>query len=214
MSKQSGVMRAQEIMGSNFFGLAEARKFFPSYMTRAKGQCFPEVPWSVATLRKCRETHVLMLVPPISLRALVRQSKRDVVVDSKAYFWSPIVWSLYPLVEKELAGWALLRKSAVPGSHGLAHSEQVKLLSKVEAKPSLRLMLYGMLAHFYVSGERLLSSERVRCSDVWDGHYYPHIGWTWNCKTIDISAAYLGSAQDDVGIASLVLPSSSAGLLQ
>src|SRR5436309_3007503 len=60
-------LRAREIMGNNFFGVEEAAEHFAAWLVGESISKLIEIPFSEAMLEKCKHTHVLVAVLPLSI---------------------------------------------------------------------------------------------------------------------------------------------------
>ncbi len=184
-------LHAQAIMGKNFFGVEEAKKYFNIVPTEEQLLTLSKIPFSDATLGKCRETHLLISVFPLSLL--------DVREKNKELFYR-FRWFVTEDFAKERgdASWQLVRKTPVPSSLNVPMSDQLILMNDNEDVPSARIMVYAIIGYFLSTSERLFEQTNVRCSDIdltdfrvyvglfdskglniyhnWDGYCRPHIG--------------------------------------
>jgi len=154
--------RAQEIMGHNYFGVAEAIRHFGVNPSRQQLAALAEVPFTEATLEECKNTHVLAAVFPLSILEI-----RGKVLGNQRLFYNQDWYNRESFAkDRREAEWRLVRKTSVPNSTGNTWNEQRALLAKNEETPTARVMVYTIIGHFLVTGERLFEHIYVRCSDI------------------------------------------------
>jgi len=154
---------AREIMGQNMFGVEEAAKYFGINCTRRQAIALSRIPFSKTKLEKCKETHILVAVLPLSIME---------IIDKKTELFYCQSWYNEETFANDpgKAGWQLILKTPVDDSESKAWKEQQSLLSSDEEVPSTRVMVYSIIGHFLSTGERLFENIYVRCLDkVSDG---------------------------------------------
>ncbi len=152
---------AQKIMGKNFFGIREATKHFGIKPRRRQLAILSEIPFSEEVLERCKDTHVLVVLFPISILEI--QEK----VEGNGLFYRRD-WFYKQAFAKEMGGvgWQLVRKTEVPDSFNKDWSEQQSLLlSKDEQTPTARVVIYTIIGHYLNTGERLFE-KMVRTSSI------------------------------------------------
>lgn len=154
--------RAREIMGRNYFGIEEAIRHFGVNPSRQQLAALSEVPFTEATLEECKNTHVLAAVFPLSILEI-----RGKILGNQRLFYNQDWYNRESFAkDRREAEWHLVRKTLVPNSTGKTWNEQRALLAKNEETPTARVMVYTIIGHFLVTGERLFENIYVRCSDV------------------------------------------------
>lgn len=153
---------ASMIMGPNFFGVREVVESFgitdEAAMLRLSSVQLSSVPFSRATLLRCRKTHVLFLGFPFDLVEIRQRmgrlwpgwstSRGDFSYDDEDY-------------SRERVGcrWYLIRKSLVPGSFMKTHWEQEAMLDVVEERPSAVEVAYMTTLNMMVRLRPLLDKN-------------------------------------------------------
>ena len=153
--------RTREIMGRNYFGIEEAIQHFGVNPSRQQLAAIAEVPFTEATLEECQNTHILVAVFPMSITEV--RSK----VSNQRLFYNQDWYNKEAFAkDRGEVAWHLVRKTPVPNSTSKTWPEQQVLLAKNEETPTARVMVYAIIGHFLVTGERLFERIYVRCSDV------------------------------------------------
>jgi hypothetical protein len=150
--------RAREIMGRNMFGIEEAIKRFGVNPSRRETATLADVPFTEATLKTCKETHVLVAVFPLSIIEI--RSKAKLFYDQSWYNNESFAR------DKGEAFWQFVRKTPVANSTSKTWDEQQALLATNEETPTARVMVYTIMGHFLATRERLFENIYVRCQDV------------------------------------------------
>jgi len=154
--------RAREIMGRNMFGVEEAIRHFGVNPQRREIAGLSEIPWSVATLEQCKETHVLVAVFPLSILEI-----RGKVAQGQRLFYDQDWYNKQAFAkDRGETEWKLVRKTPIANSTSKTWPEQQALLGSNEETPTARVMVYTIIGHFLATGERLFEKIYVRCSDV------------------------------------------------
>lgn len=159
--------RAREIMGENFFGVEEAIKHFGVNPSSAQTTALAEVPFTEDALTCCKDTHILVVVFPMSILDIRGKVERTL------FFSHEDSWYNREAFAKDGGeiGWHLVRKTSVPDSTSKTWDEQQALLDKYEETPSARVMVYTIIGHYLATGERLFFEGLpvVRTSSVAGG---------------------------------------------
>jgi hypothetical protein len=154
--------RAREIMCTNMFGIEDAVMHLNVKPNKVQLAALERIPFSEEILYSCKNTHLLVAVFPLSLSDLWDSFKFQEGIFARQHPW---------FTEKNfgtdrgVVGWRLIRKTPVEGSIQKEWDDQQKLLSKDEVVPSTRIVVYAMIAHFKMTGERLFQHLQVRCAD-------------------------------------------------
>lgn len=191
-------LRARAIMGKNFFGIEEAKKYFNIVPTEEQLFTLSKIPFSDATLRKCRDTHLLVSVFPLSLSD-IREKKRELFYRFRWYITEDFA------KEKGDAQWQLIRKTPVPGSLNVPMSDQLILMRDDEDVPSARVMVYAIIGYFLSTGERLFEQTNVRCSDIDSTDFRVYVG-LFDSRGLNIYHNWDGYCRPHIGIASAQNP--------
>lgn len=151
---------AKKIMGKNYHGPEVAIKHFGVSFSKQDLAYLADVPFSEETLRACKKTHILVAVPALSIIEIRTQTKQKLFYSQDWYDKQQFAH------QKGTIGWRLIRKTPVENSTSKNWEEQLALLGKEEEAPSAQVMVYTIIGHFLVTGERLFENVYVRCSDL------------------------------------------------
>jgi len=157
---------ARAIMGENFLGFAEVSSVFGA-MTDTKVQALVDIPFSPATLKACRDTHVLFADTGISIVDIRLRMWMESMFTAEANSW----YDRQEFAEStEPVSWRLLRMSPIEGSENLDWSEQLLVLGKDEQVPTARQATYALMlmACAVNSYRRFLEDCYVRTSSSID----------------------------------------------
>ena len=160
-------MQAREIMGTNFFGMKEASKYFGVDPTKEQVIALVKVPWSKEVLHVSKDTHVLVAVFPLSLIDIREQSLKSTA--SRSLFGQSLWYEKQAFASnKGRVGWQLVRKRCVENSTSKSWKDQQALLPKDEETPKVQVMVYTAVGHYLSTGENLFETVGVRCNDLDD----------------------------------------------
>lgn len=188
-------LRAQAIMGKNYFGIEEAKKYFGIVPTKEQLSTLSKIPFSDETLKKYCNTHLLVSVFPLSL-VDVREKNVGLFYRFRWYITEDFA------KEKGEASWQLIRKAPVSGSLNVPMSEQLILLDDNEDVPTARIMVYAIIGHFLSTGERLFEQTDVRCSDIDSNDYRVYVG-LFDGRGLNIYHNWDGFCRPHIGLASV-----------
>lgn len=152
---------AREIMGKNYFGIEEAKTYFGVNPSQEQLAALSIVPFSEATLKECKYTHVLIAVFLLSMKGI--QSKVKHRMRDMWYSWN----NGEAFIEDRgvNVSWHLVHMNAVTYSTFKALSEQKAMLRKNEEVPTARVITYTIVGHYLATNERLFGGIYVFCSD-------------------------------------------------
>ncbi|MEK7193431.1 MAG: hypothetical protein AAB652_01435 [Patescibacteria group bacterium] len=188
--------RAREIMGRNMFGVEEAITHFGVTPSRQQIAGLSEIPWSVATLERAKETHVLVAVFPLSILEI----RGKVATQASRLFYDQDWYNKQAFAkEKDETEWKLVRKTPVANSTSKTWPEQQALLATNEETPTARVMVYTIIGHFLATGERLFKKIYVRCSDVGSDGYRVRVGH-FDSDGLHVAYLWVGFRNDDIGV--------------
>jgi hypothetical protein len=147
---------ARGIMGKYFHGIPEVVDHF--------GEISPEdlmalqhIPYTEDHLRECAETHILFIDvgPPIV-------TLETMVGDEFNYDFDSLVGDDVKS-STEPARWRLIRKAPLDQSFSRSLHTQLQLIDgSIDELPSPRQIIYMIVLHYLVNGERLLKNTLVR----------------------------------------------------
>jgi len=192
--------RAREIMGKNFFGIEEASRIFMVNPSKEQTAALADIPFSEEILAACRDTHVFVAVFPITIVDI------EVRVGDKLFYAYEDPWFDMQIFARERGrvGWHLVRKTPVENSTLKEWTAQQALLSNNEMTPTARLMVYTIIGHFLITGERLFQNIYVRCSDKQDSTGYRARVGHFTSEGLHVRPCWDDSQKDYIGLASIL----------
>lgn len=158
---------ACEILRYNFFGSTECEEHFG-----VKLEEVPEIPFSADDLQAVKDTHILVLVPALSIDEIWKRHTSLFYTKKSPWYAN----EKFATEKPDKAEWHLVRKHPVQRSTSKTWEEQQALLSQGDLVPTARVMVYTIIAHFLSTGERLFENVYVRCSDLHSGGYRVRAG--------------------------------------
>ncbi len=166
-SLNSQWLKAREIMGKNFFGIEEAIKHFGVNPSKQQLVTLAEVPFSEKVLKSCKDTHVLVVVFPLSILDIRGIAKKQF---DRTLFYSQDWYNKQAFAkDKGEVSWQLVRKEPIANSTSKTWNDQQTLLSKDEETPTARIVVYTMVGYFLITSERMFEKIYVRCVDLDSG---------------------------------------------
>jgi hypothetical protein len=198
--------KAREIMGTNFFGIEEAQKHFGLTLSKRQIAYMAEVPFSEGTLKRDKDTHILVAYPRYSIVS-VRTKTVDIKLPKNHRLFYEQDWYVEDEVGSGMSAleWYLVRKTSVPDSKSKTWHEQKRLVdsTKLDEVPKADLMVYTIIGHFLETGERLFKEEGVRTNTFGvDGGDHVNIG-EFDSRGLDIDCWDNNHHSDSIGIASV-----------
>ena len=189
----TNLMHAREIMGKNMLGLDVAVDRFGSRLTPCQKLMLSNVPFSTETLLTRKDSHILAVVPTLSILDIRDKTAKMKLPDGQTGFFSAN--NQYDNVsccstESEPV-WRLVRKTEVDNSTDTVWEKQRMLLGENEETPTAQVMVYTIIAYFLVTGERLFERHYGRCADLFWGIRRAVVG------PFDNSGLHLGANQED-----------------
>ena len=153
--------KARMIMGKNFFGIADAIKYFKVKPLKKHLNDLTRVPFSEEILESCKDTHVLVAYFPVSVLDVRK-------VNNKLFYTSEGGWYEEEAFaqEKGEAQWCLVQKTPVDNSTNKNWDEQQALLKDTDETPPANKLIYTIIGHYLNTKERLFNSVWVRTSSV------------------------------------------------
>ena len=187
--------RAREIMGTNFIGPEIASKHFGYTWTAEDEKALTNIPFDEATLMTCKETHVLIAIPALSILDI--RSRTDCAL----FYFQSGAWyeSEKFATDKGTIGWHLVRKTDVPNSRSKMWNDQQHLLGPDEEIPTAHVVVYTIMAYWKNQGARLFETYYVRTSDVGSGGGRVSVG-DFDQTGLYVSCWYDGNAHVIIGL--------------
>jgi hypothetical protein len=148
--------RARRIMGRNYFGIEEAVRHFGAKPSAQDIATLSEIPFTGETLTKCKDSHVLVAVLPVSIDDIYAAVGSRVFCKETHYCYGDEVTA-----DCGHASWQLVRRAVRPEWDWKTWEEQQSLLPKGEQTAPARTMVYTMVGHCLETGERLFPLQRV-----------------------------------------------------
>ena len=187
--------RAREIMGKNLFGVEEVIKHFGVNPTRQKLATLSEIPFSEAVLEQSKDTHVLVAVFPLSVLDI--RGKMDSKLFYDQWWYNKESFTR----ERGEVSWQLVRKTPVPDSTSKNWEEQQSLIGKDDEVPTTQVMVYTIIGHYLITGERLFEHIYVRTSSV-DSDGGRVIVGGFVSEGLSIGRDWLDNRSHDLGVSS------------
>ena len=165
---------ARDIMGRNFFGIEEAIRYFGVNPKKTELATLSEVPFTEEVLESVKDTHVLVVVFPMSILG-VRVKVKD---ESGRLFYDQSWYNKESFAkDKGEVGWQLVRKVPIADSTNKTWNEQQALLGNIEETPKAQVVVYTIIGHFLATGERLFGNGYVRTSSVALDGMHVYVGY-------------------------------------
>ncbi len=153
---------ARDIMKSHFLGTDEVMRYFGVKYHNKELLKLATIPWSAATLRECRYTHVLVAGYPLAITR-IRACMPDAFQARDGEAW----YDQHDFANTATVGlrWYLVRTGIVLNSLGESFRDQERLLTPADELPRACEVAYAAALYFRANGERLFSENYVRCRD-------------------------------------------------
>ena len=170
---QTNQSRARAIMGKSFLGPEEVEKHFGVRFTEAERERVRDIPYSQATLRACKDSHILFLG--------IERDDRDktlTICRLREMFPSsgqPCFQSYPKASEREedyrdrqtpQLRWYLIARDLREESRSKPYWEQKLLFKENEYRERAVVYVYMMLLMFKARGERLFEKDVMLTEDV------------------------------------------------
>ena len=187
-------IRAQQIMGKNFFGFEEAVEHLGISPTCRQFVALWRIPFTEAVLQQCTDTHILVAVFPLSILEI---RGKDSTLFHRQEWYDEESFA----TERGEVNWRLVRKTPVGNSLSYNWSDQQALISKDDEVPTAQVMVYTIIGHFLATGERLFEKVYVHTSSVDSDGGHVSVGG-FLARGLYVSNGWVGSCGDCLGIAS------------
>lgn len=196
-------------MGSDFLGVNDAVEHANAKRSGTLQDAFRVIPYSPSTLLRCRGTHILVAVPPLSIKMIIAgittspstRNLQSVVLESNWHHGKPF------MDEVPEAAWWLISKSALANSFGNNLTTQHGMLEGGEVTPPASVLFYTIVTYFLKTGHRLFPEIQVRTSTktMHSGfEYWVMMGSTAKGFWLDLSAHQ--HTAEHIGLAVAELP--------
>ena len=166
---------AREIMGKNFFGVLDAARYFGVMPAERHFEPFSKIPFSEATLRECKNSHILIAVFPLSILDI-----RDKTQGQNLFFEINWTENYKEAFARNKSGfcWQLIQKTP-----------QLRPFMENEEVPSVRVIVYTILGYYLATGKHLFEDSYVAGSEggLADGYSDFGVGYFDSDNSIDIS---------------------------
>jgi len=192
------------IMGKNYLSVDRVVELFGIKPTKKQLALLEVVPFAEATLRACKDTHILAPVFPLSISDIIEYTNE---VQFQYYCFSND-WCHYKgnfTKDKGKIGWYLLRKEPINGSMNKTWCGQNELLSGDEESPTAQVMVYIIIAYFLTTEETLFKYIWVRCADRKEDNIHYAIG-RFNELGLGIISSLDCARESWYGMASIINP--------
>jgi hypothetical protein len=180
------------------FGIEEAIEHFGVKPTEQQIAFFSQVPFTEATLKSCRKTHILVAVFPLSIIEIRTKVQHDLFRHHKRAWYNDKAFAN----EKGIIRWHLIRKTPCKHSTQKGWKEQLAFLTKHDEVPSAQVMTYTTIGYYLSAHERIFENEYIRCRDIFD--FEGNSVSVGNFDTLGFNADYLSNRTcgGDLGLAS------------
>ena len=169
---------AAQIMGSGYHGPEDVELTFWLKFTQKQRKLLEVVPFSPEVLRACSKTHVLVAGYPLSIMDMHR--KMNKVFSDRDTPWYSLADERFAITTKVTMGWHLVRKSELPGSTSQSWDVQQAMVKGTasHAIPRACLVVFAMVVHFMVTGERIIQPVWVDTNDTTARGYRVYLTFT------------------------------------
>lgn len=175
--------KAAGLFGRNFFGVEETIEHFGVNPTRDQIATLSEIPFSEAVLKRCKDTHILVAVFPLSIIDIrCRAAARC------GHLFSAQSWYRMELFanERGTTGWQLIHTTPFPSPAPRDWREQQTMLGEHEDISTARLIVYIAIGYYWATGERLFERIHVRTSSTLPDGRHIYVG-SFDAQGIDIA---------------------------
>jgi hypothetical protein len=149
--------QARDIMGRNFLGTEEVKKYFGE-LSPEQEEALSIIPFSKETLEECKDTHILVADIGLSIMDMVGLKNYKGLFHKNHWYKNYLFSNL-----TQQSSWRLIQKTPVEDSFNKNWEEQQALLDpKNEKVPLARQVVYTMILRFLATGEWLFEKVHVR----------------------------------------------------
>jgi len=170
----------RKIMGRNFLSIAEVEQHFGVTYSEEQLKSLAEIPFSEATLKECKDTHILVAGFPMTIldiRTKIYSKKMEICFVPRGVRYrlsenGGYSAQAFAATEKVGLRWYLIRKDIVNHSFSAeTFNDAKRLLGPGDVVPRACELVYATLLYFMATGERLFGRWYVCCIDLdLDGH--------------------------------------------
>lgn len=150
--------RAKEIMGRNMLEVKEVVECLGLNPDNNQLLALGQVPFSEDILEKCKNTHILVPIFPLSIKNIMDLTRQT--------FHERTLWHEHYMFEEETGfpEWQLICKTLAPKSLNQTWKKQLAHLGKKEEVPSAIVMVSALISYYLITGERLFENAIGRTS--------------------------------------------------
>jgi hypothetical protein len=181
-ASSTSYMRAREIMGNNFLGIEIQGAFFGVNHTSQQVIFLSEVPFSEKVLIACKDTHLLVAEPALSILRIRHNGPviSKLPAGQKKFFFYQTCYDREPFANSRCElGWGLIPK-VDPESF-----DQKETVIKPQ------VVVCAIICYFLITSERLFEASSIRCTGT-DSKGKPiYIGF------FDTEGLYIGNSYKD-----------------
>ena len=164
--------RARRIMGKNFFGIEEAIKYFGINPTQRQLVALSQIPFCKEVLERSKETHVLVVVFPLSILEIRGKSHTGMFRDDQTWFNDESFAK-----EPGEIGWQLVCKTSIGSASEANWNKETKiLLGDDNEVPIAQVVVYTIVGHYLATGERLFEEYCVQTKSIDSDYMRVYVG--------------------------------------
>ena len=165
--------KAHEIMGENYFGVEETKKYLGMDPTGKELSDLADVPFSPEFLEERKDSHILVAFFPISIIE-IRQRVRHHQLFSDASWYKDFSFAR----EKGKTAWHLVPKEPIPmKSAWEAWNGEKKCVRESRETPPPWVMVYAIIGYFLMTEKRLFEDVETSCKWPSLDNTYIYVGF-------------------------------------
>jgi len=167
---------AQNIMGTNFFGIEKTIECLCGMRppTREQEKFLEEIPFSEDVLYRVQKSHLLVVSFPCYnfFEILQDLDRREYAKREERLLCEQSLndKNLISIISKESrnqqASWSLIRKNLVKNSTSKNFEDQIDLLKRGKTLPSISIMVLSVIGHYLATNERIFGKKYARTSSL------------------------------------------------
>jgi len=163
---------ARAILGSSFIGPEDVTELMKVEFSAKQLTQLESIPFTEATLREVRDTHVLVAGFPLSILDIRKKVPHLFYTSEGGWFASEAFAR-----KKVRLAWHLVRRDVVPGSTSKTFQEQTALLGSNDFVPRASEMTYAAILGLMATGKRIPENVYGRCEDIDSYGYRVYVGF-------------------------------------
>lgn len=188
---------ARSTMGRNFLGIEEAMVHLGVSMARTERDVLSYIPFSRATLRSVRDTHLLVALPACSLFGIRSRVPHELFAAQQGAWYEKQPFATHV----HEPSWCLLRKEPLSTQPNRTWDEQCSDLKETEEVPCAYAVVYGTVVYFLSRGIRLFETTMVRTANLDQGGSRVIVGNFSEKTGVHIDGCHDMHRTEDVAIA-------------